>query len=283
MKRRPRSFATLASGLKLHYQIHGPTEIEEKSSAQWIICLNGLFSDTTLWAGALPVLTRKHRLLCFDFQGQGASDVGALDPCTPVMLAAQAKELMGMLGVERPWLLGLSNGSNVALELLAEHSEAFRGAVLCSSMPGMDFATRLKIRHWIQCLDVGGPLMQFDAAAPFLWGDRFLQARYGLIRAFQHTLMERDPGIYAGARAQMEGLLEWEPGDRLSAIRSKMLLLSGAEDLLTPPWKCLETAKRISHSRFEIVPHVGHAYPVEEARSYSIRVVDFIDDSDWDG
>jgi pimeloyl-ACP methyl ester carboxylesterase len=52
-------------------------------------------------------------------------------------------------------------------------------------------------------------------------------------------------------------------------------LLAGAEDLLTPVWKCLETAQLIAHSRFEVVPGVGHAFPVENPRAFSERVVKF--------
>jgi pimeloyl-ACP methyl ester carboxylesterase len=54
-----------------------------------------------------------------------------------------------------------------------------------------------------------------------------------------------------------------------------VLLLAGAEDLLTPVWKCLETAQLIAHSRFEVVPGVGHAFPVENPRAFSERVVKF--------
>ena len=38
--------------------------------------------------------------------------------------------------------------------------------------------TALGVQAGWHCLEVGGPLMQFDAVAPFLWGDRFLKARH---------------------------------------------------------------------------------------------------------
>ena len=75
--------------------------------------------------------------------------------------------------------MGLSNGSAMSLELLSAHPAAFSGAVLTSAMPHFDFALSLKAEHWARCLEVGGPLMQFDAVAPFLWGDAFLEAAYG--------------------------------------------------------------------------------------------------------
>jgi pimeloyl-ACP methyl ester carboxylesterase len=55
------------------------------------------------------------------------------------------------------------------------------------------------------------------------------------------------------------------------------LFLAGAEDLLTPPWKCLETARRVPHARFEVVPGVGHAFPVEDPKAFAVRVAEFVD------
>lgn len=77
----------------------------------------------------------------------------------------------------------------------------------------------------------------------------------------------------------MEGILDWDIRDRLGALKDPVLLLAGAEDLLTPPWKCLETARLIPHSRFEVVPGVGHAFPVEDPKGFARRVTAFIDEA----
>ena len=279
MKRPSPTFATLSSGLKLHYRVQG------EPGAPWIVLVNGLLSDTTMWAGVLPGLTRDFRVLTFDSRGQGRSEVPDDGPCTVGTLAEDAWELLAVLGIREPWLLGLSNGSSISLELLAAHPEAFAGGVLTSCMPRIDFTTRLRIQHWIHCLDLGGPLMQFDAAAPYLWGDRFLEQRHGVLRAYHRVIasgrghMDEDRGIdmYKGARLQMEGILDWDIRERLGRIKAPVLLICGAEDLLTPPWKCLQTAQGISHSRFELVPSIGHAFPVEDPKKYVEYALSFID------
>lgn len=275
------TLATLASGVKLHHRIQG------EPGAPWMVLLNGLLSDTTLWAGVLPFLAPRFRLLTFDGRGQGRSDAPEEGSYAPPQLAEEAWELLGILGVERPWLVGLSNGSSVALELLATRPGAFPGAILTSAAPCVDFTMRLRMLHWIHCLEVGGPLMQFDAAAPFLWGDRFLERRHGVLRAY-HQLVSAgkvhradaqklaDP--IRGARKQMQGVLEWDIRPRLARIQAPVLLLTGAEDLLTPPWKCLATAQGIAGACFELIPGVGHAFPVEAPRAFAERVLGFVDD-----
>ena len=263
------TFVTLPSGLKLHYRVQGNPD------APWLVLLNGLLSDTTMWTGVLPGLADRFRILTFDSRGQGRSDAPLEGPYLTAQLAQDAWELFQALGLVHPWLIGLSNGSALSLELLTTHPEAFPGAVLTSAMPNFDFAMSLKAEHWARCLEVGGPLMQFDAVAPFLWGDTFLEARHGVLRAYHQVVTGADRPQH-GNLHQIRGTLGWDIRDRLARIQAPVLLLSGAEDLLTPPWKCLETARRIPHSRFEIVPGIGHAYPVEDAKGFVARVRAFI-------
>ena len=267
------TFATLPSGIKLHYRVQGNPE------GPWLVLLNGLLSDTTMWAGVLPGLVDRFRILTFDSRGQGRSDAPMEGPYPTALLAAEAWALFQVVGVTRPWLIGLSNGSGMSLELLSTYPEAFPGAVLTSAMPRFDFAMGLKAEHWAHCLEVGGPLMQFDAVAPFLWGDRFLEARHGVLRAYHQVVTGGADRPQHGNLHQIRGTQGWDIQDRLARIQAPVLLLSGAEDLLTPPWKCLETARGIPHSRFEVVPGIGHAYPVEDPKAFVARVRDFISEA----
>ncbi|MCE1203304.1 MAG: alpha/beta hydrolase [Holophagaceae bacterium] len=270
------AFAPLPSGIKLHYRVQG------NPAGPWLVLLNGLLSDTTMWAGVLPGLADRYRILTFDSRGQGKSDAPLEGPYATAQLAEDAWELFRALGIENPWLIGLSNGSAMSLELLSSHPEAFAGAVLTSAMPCFDFAMSLKAEHWARCLEVGGPLMQFDAVAPFLWGDAFLEARHGVLRAYHQVVTGGADQPQHGNLHQIRGTQGWDIRERLSSIQAPVLLLSGAEDLLTPPWKCLGTASRIPHSRFEVVPGIGHAYPVEDPKAFVARVRAFIDEVQGD-
>lgn len=280
------TFATLPSGVRLHYRIQG------EPGKPWLVFLNGLLSDTTMWAGVLPLLTSDFRVLTFDSRGQGRSDAPEEGPYRTSLLAQDAWELFRVLNIEKPWLAGLSNGSAMSLELLVEHPDAFAGAVLTSSVPKIDFAMELKAEHWARCLEVGGPLMQFDAVAPFLWGDRFLEVRHGVLRAYHQIVTGGgassrgdegrtdhsggNPKSMHGNLHQIRGTNGWDITDRLAKITVPVLLLAGAEDLLTPPWKCLETAKGIPGARFEVIPGIGHAFPVEDPKGYAARLRGFV-------
>lgn len=260
--------ATLASGVRLHCRVQGPP------GSPWLVLVNGLLSDTTMWAGSIKDLSRDHRVLTFDSRGQGQSDAPPEGPWPVSLLAEDAWELFGLLDIRRPWLVGLSNGASISLELLAAHPGQFAGAVLTSAVARIDFAMALRLRHWLNCLELGGPGLQFDAAAPYLWGDAFLEQRHRVLKDyFLKQKYTNEP--FHGSRHQIEGVLQWDIRPRLGAVRDPLLLLAGAEDLLTPAWKCLETAQLVAHSRFEVVPGVGHAFPVEKPIAFCQRVREF--------
>jgi len=266
--KRPGSFARLPGGPELHYQVQG------EPGAPWLVLINGLLSDTTMWAGVLSGLRPAFRVLTFDCRGQGRSEVPPDGPFTAAAMAQDAWELMELLKIRRPLLAGLSNGSSIALDLLAGHPGSFRGAVLTSAMARTDFTMRLRLEHWLRCLDLGGPGLQFEAVAPCLWGDRFLEARYDVLKAyFSATDMKSKP--FHGFRHQIVGALQWDIRSRLPFIQDPVLCLAGAEDLLTPPWKCLEVAQAIPGCRFEVIPGIGHAFPVEDPRGYIDKLTTF--------
>ncbi|NTV75235.1 MAG: alpha/beta fold hydrolase, partial [Holophaga sp.] len=69
-------FAALPGGVTLHYRVQGPP------GAPWLVLVNGLLSDTTMWAGVLPGLTPRFRVLTFDCRGQGRSEAPLDGPYT---------------------------------------------------------------------------------------------------------------------------------------------------------------------------------------------------------
>jgi 3-oxoadipate enol-lactonase len=240
-----------------------------------VVCINGLLSDTTMWAGVLPGLTHRHRVLTFDCRGQGRSDAPLDGPYPATLMARDTWELLEHLEIRQPWLMGLSNGSSVALELLATHPGAFPGAVLTSAMARTDFNMKLRLEHWARCLELGGTGLQFDAVAPYLWGDRFLETRYQVLKAY-HEAKGKVVKPFHGLRHQIDGALQWDIRPNLQGIKEPVLCLAGAEDLLTPPWKCLEVAQALPNCRFEVIPGIGHAYPVEDPKSFIKHILTFI-------
>ncbi|HLO68196.1 MAG TPA: alpha/beta fold hydrolase [Holophaga sp.] len=262
-------YADLPTGVRIHYRVQG------NPAGPWLVLINGLLSDTTMWAGVLSGLAPRFRILTFDCRGQGRSEAPLDGPYPPSLMAADLWALLEALRIRSPWLAGLSNGSSIALQIMATHPGAFPGAVLTSAMARTDFTMRLRLEHWMRCLELGGPGLQFDAVAPYLWGDRFIEARYQVLKAYHESTKAPDKPFH-GLRHQIDGALQWDIRSRLQAIHPPVLCLAGAEDLLTPPWKCLEVAQGLPDARFEVIPGIGHAYPVEDPAGYIQKIMTWI-------
>jgi len=268
------NFVTVSGCVDLYYQLNGSSELP------CVILINGLLSDSTMWNGVASELMSSCRVLTFDHRGQGRSDVPMDRPYTPHLLAQDAWELLQKLNIKRPWLIGLSNGSSVGLELLVAHPGAFGGAVLSSAVPFVDFSMELRLRHWLRCFEVGGVQLQFDAAAPYLWSDWFLKRRFDALK--KHYLSSRKPigdNMVNDLSYQIEGALSWDIRSSLIEVEDPVLILSGDRDLLTPAWMGLKLASFIKHAFFEIVPKGSHTFPVEMPIFFAERIGSFIKNS----
>lgn len=261
-------YVTLSDGVRLSYQIHGPAD------APWLILLNGLLADANIWSGSLLGLKSSYRILTFDSRGQGKSDAPLDQPYTAQLLAKDAWELLTILNIKRPLLAGTSNGGAIGLELLVAHPGVFCGAVLANTVAYIDFSMSVCLRHWLSCLKLGGLEMQFDAAAPYIWSNRFLQQRYEKLK-YNYLQLNSLHNSYDNLCYQIDGVLDWDIRSRLSKVQDPVLFLIGAEDLLTPAWKCLELHSLISSSKFDIIPEASHAFVAESPKDFIVRLHSF--------
>lgn len=112
----------VAPGVRLH--------VERRPGApagSSFVLVHGLASNLRLWDGVAEDLhARGHTVVALDQRGHGRSDApeGGYDLDTAV---ADLAALMGVLGVDRPILVGQSWGGNVVLELAWRRPETARG------------------------------------------------------------------------------------------------------------------------------------------------------------
>ena len=267
---RTERFATISSGVRLHYKLHGLPGLP------WVVLLNGLLSSSAMWAGLISSITSFCRVLTFDSRGQGSSDAPLDGPYTVQLLAQDTQELLQILNIQQPWLVGLSIGSSVGLELLAAHPGLFKGAVLASAVSFVDFSMQLRLRHWLHCLEVGGVQMQFDAAAPYIWGDRFLKQRFNILKKYYLSDQKYTSNALIDLRYQIVGAMFWDIRPKLCNVEEPVLILMGGKDLLTPAWMGLELAKLIKRSKFEVIQEASHTFPVESPSIFAKRIRSFI-------
>jgi pimeloyl-ACP methyl ester carboxylesterase len=115
--------------LQMYYELHGPADAD---GTPLLLLHGGLFDIDLQFGAVLPGLSADRRVIATDFQGHGRTN--DLDrPLSSAALAGDVVALLAHLGVGQVDVFGFSVGGAVALELLVNHPELVRRAVVSSA------------------------------------------------------------------------------------------------------------------------------------------------------
>ncbi|EQC36102.1 hypothetical protein SDRG_06219 [Saprolegnia diclina VS20] len=126
--------ATLRSGLRMAYALHGDDDAPEK-----VLLIMGLLGDKEAW---LPLLSafrasaesRRYQFLTFDNRGVGGTDK-PWGRYTTSGMAADVVQLLDHLGWPRAHVVGASMGGMIAQELASLHTARVRSLALLVTTP----------------------------------------------------------------------------------------------------------------------------------------------------
>src|SRR5918993_4516155 len=110
-----------ANGLRIYYEIHGEGEP--------LLLVHGGTATSQSWASHLPAFTEHFQVFAPDSRGHGRTDNPTGELSYRVM-ADDVAALVGVLGLQRPLVLGYSDGGQIALELGIRYPGLVRALVL---------------------------------------------------------------------------------------------------------------------------------------------------------
>ncbi|WAI01577.1 alpha/beta fold hydrolase [Methanogenium organophilum] len=215
------------NGVTLGYREFGTANTEP------LLIIIGFSETMDSWNTTfVGILAENYHVYAYDHRGMGKStDTDA--QYTIAQLADDAAGLITALGYESMNTYGVSMGSTVSQQLLIDHPEKVRKAILSSAT--------------------------YSATIPET------EKLHGILEESSIT-MDIPEGIRKEAVANLEytGSL-----DGLPNITNDVMLITGTEDDLTPQSVAVDIADQINGSwlvRFKGIPHAGSSYaPVEYA------------------
>ncbi len=180
-----------------------PIYYERYGQGTELVFLHGYTCSLEHWRWTADLLSSSYRVLLFDMRCHGRSGKNTAN-LTLNTLVDETRQLLLLLGVEKPVLIGHSMGGMVALEYALRYTSQVRALVLAEAHTHLDTTTNLlgpgvldartpaEIAREIQvCMNQGeaninqellGSLLAFDARAQVgnltcpvlcLWGDRY--------------------------------------------------------------------------------------------------------------
>ncbi len=108
--------------MDLHYTLTGNGPLA-------VVLTHGLAAGEAIWAGQVPALAARYRVLTWDLRGHGRSGA-APGPCAIADLAADLRDVLDDARIERAVVLGHSAGGVVALQFALDYPQRAAGLVL---------------------------------------------------------------------------------------------------------------------------------------------------------
>jgi 3-oxoadipate enol-lactonase/4-carboxymuconolactone decarboxylase len=262
----PAKYVTI-DGTAVHYLHSGATTLPDVppplDRGRLFVLVHAAGSNAGMWRRQMEGLSAEHSVVALDLPGHGRS--GGLDGLPTVEAYAACVAAFARATRLRPFILvGRSMGGAIGLVLAARHPELVSGLVLACS--AAKFALSPEAIETTRNVVRGRLPQQFttETFSPSTGVD--------LMREAFMQQVQTDP------RVRLNDLLACQAFDGeplLATVRTPTLVVTGADDGVTPP-SCSETiARGIAGARFETLAQAGHQAPLEQSDAFNRLVCEF--------
>jgi pimeloyl-ACP methyl ester carboxylesterase len=258
-----------ADGLTINYDVQG--------AGDPLLLIPYLSADHACYAFQLPAYTERVSCISVDLPGSGESD----KPDGPYSTEAYADQLaafMGVIGVERAHVAGVSLGAAVAMHLAARHPERVRSLSLHSAWHRSDAYLRAVVEMW-RSLARSTPTVA-DAVIQGIFPLCFTPEMYDERPEFADSLAEFVRGRPAQPLDaflwQSDAVLAHDASAALTAIQAPTLVTFGAHDLVTSTRFAEPLTSGITRSELVVFDHLSHAGLHEDPDAFNRASLDFL-------
>ena len=270
-----------------HVELHGQAVGYRMAGAgPAILLIHGMAGSSGTWIPVMRQLADRYTVIAPDLLGHGASAKPRGDYSLGAH-ASGARDLLGVLGIERATLVGQSLGGGIAMQLAYQHPELCERLVLAGS-GGLG----REVSGLLRLLALPGAEYVLPAIFP-----RFIRRRGDALSLFLRDLGIRAPHLAETWRAYAS-LTEPESRDAfVRTLRSVIdaggqsvsatgrlylaaavpsLILWGERDRIIPVAHARRAHELMPGSRLEIFENAGHFLHAEEPERFAEVLGDFI-------
>ncbi|MCP8310266.1 MAG: alpha/beta hydrolase [Candidatus Methylarchaceae archaeon HK01M] len=234
---------------------------QEEGAGFPLILIHGLSDDSTLWAPLMPKFSRHYWSIALDVRGHGHSG----KPDMPYSIQLFSEDLLGFfekLEIPQAHLLGLSMGGAIAQQFALDHPEKIRSIILLSAFSYNDSNLQNIFKRLQKSFERDGFSVFFDEVVKLVVSPEFASANADAIAEMKgKSIKINSPTAILHA---IDACLDFNVKDRISQISHPTLIISGKEDILTPPQLGEQIHRSIKGSEWKIIEGVGHNLLIPE-------------------
>jgi 3-oxoadipate enol-lactonase len=246
------------NGTKIFYEVAG--------TGPPVILIHGGWLNSEQWDEQFPRLSEAHRVVRYDYRGAVRSPLGDSSYSHTEDLAA----LLARLNIQRADIVGLSQGSQIAIDFVLAHPEAVRSMMIGGSpLSGFDMGPEFGqgMRGVVTAGAADDPQLTYDriwAFAPF----RVASGMPAVRKRLDDMIVHENTWAANRAGAPKPKPVAAPPATRLGEIDRPMLVVVGEGDMPAFIREAEFVAGHVRGAELKRVKGAGHFVNLEQPESY---------------
>jgi pimeloyl-ACP methyl ester carboxylesterase len=272
VKPRPATQQAAVGDIEVAYRVYG--------SGYPLLMIMGYGGTQDVWdPTVIDLLSRRYKVITFDNRGMGGTTAGTKD-FNIKQFADDTAGFMDAIGISRAHVLGWSMGTNIAQVLVLDYPGKVNRLMLYAADCGGPQSTKPAPATLKKLTDTSGTPVERGARLtgllfPAGWFSQKKNADY----VAQVMSGAAEPTPAESVNKQAQALDQWfQTGvyDRLSSIKSLTMLLTGTQDILTPPQNSVVMVQRIPNAWLVQFAGGGHGVQYQYPQDFAKSVLNFL-------
>lgn len=255
-------------GKDIYYETYG--------EGKPFLVLNGIMMSTGSWAAFIPSFSAHNQLILMDFLDQGRSARMDGLAYTQEIQVEVVRALLDHLGLEKCSILGVSYGSEVALQFALKYPRRLDRLEL--------FNATARTGDWLGDIGDGWNLAAGNAEAyylatiPVIYSPEFYRSNKAWMARRKEFLTPvfGNPAFYEPMVRLTNSSRQYDVTARLGEVTAPTLVVSSQQDHLVPLEEQELLAAHIPHCDHVVIPHCGHASMYEKPLLFASLALGFL-------
>jgi len=243
-----------------------------------LVLIMGYGSTMDMWdSRVLTKLAGHYRVIIFDNRGMGSSTASDKE-FNIGLFAEDTAGLLKALNIKKADVLGFSMGTNIALEFTLRYPEMVNKLILYAGDCGGEGSVQPDEEVMRQLTDTSGtPEERGKRMIGLIFPGKWLKDNPDASKYTPKVTETSRPEIID---RQTKAMTTWEGCySRLNNLSLPVLLITGTEDVLTPPRNSLILADRIPLTRLVQIKGAGHGLMYQYPEEFLKTVLSFLQSS----
>jgi pimeloyl-ACP methyl ester carboxylesterase len=258
-----------ASAVGQQIEVNGASlYVEELGQGDPLVLVHAGLLSSGSWAGVVPLLAASFRVITFDNRGHGRS-TNPSGVLSFEQLADDTAALIEVLGLERPFVGGWSDGGEVALQLGLRHPGRARALIAGGTS-----------------LELGSEAVKSEMRAIFHVDDDGVVDLDAVASAFEQTMLPMLRHSHPGGEQHWQSVVQQSltmwlsyaglAREQVAQITEPVLVVVGDRDEYVPVEEAVRLYRWLPQAELAILPGASHLRPIMEPAAFACSVTDFL-------